>query len=198
MASDPYHLPYYLEPSLPTLDYLSQNFPSDESILEIMSVDEPIWEYHHHKSSFLPNASSLYFDFVSLISTNIVKNPQTPVLLQGTNSEGNLCNITQMTPVDISMNPGALEHVHIGHNYSKSETKIYTTLFKEFQNVFPWSYEEIPGIYPSILIHEIKTYPPTKLVRKKIRQIHPKKTTALKTKVEKNLKVGFIYPMSLT
>ena len=27
MASDPYHLPYWLEPSLPILDYLSQNFP---------------------------------------------------------------------------------------------------------------------------------------------------------------------------
>ena len=28
-ASDPYHLPYWLEPSLPVLDYLSETFPSD-------------------------------------------------------------------------------------------------------------------------------------------------------------------------
>ena len=42
-ASDPYHLPYWLEPSLPVLDYLSKNFPLDESIMEIMSTDESIW-----------------------------------------------------------------------------------------------------------------------------------------------------------
>ena len=43
VASDPYHLPYWLEPSLPVLDYLSKTFPSDESIMEIMNTNEPIW-----------------------------------------------------------------------------------------------------------------------------------------------------------
>ena len=37
VALDSYHLPYWLEPSLPTLDYLTQNFPLDESIMDIMS-----------------------------------------------------------------------------------------------------------------------------------------------------------------
>ena len=27
VASDPYYLPYWLEPSLPNLDYLMHNFP---------------------------------------------------------------------------------------------------------------------------------------------------------------------------
>ena len=33
VASDPYHLPYWLEPSLLVLDYLSQAFPSNKSIM---------------------------------------------------------------------------------------------------------------------------------------------------------------------
>ena len=33
VASDPYHLPYWLEPSLLILDYLSQTFLSYESII---------------------------------------------------------------------------------------------------------------------------------------------------------------------
>ena len=90
MALDPYHLSYWLEPSLPILDYLSQTFPSDESIMEIMSTNEPIWEDHHHRSSFLPNTSSVDHDFASLFSTDIVNTPQTPILLQNTDSEGNL------------------------------------------------------------------------------------------------------------
>ena len=122
VASDPYPLPYWLEPSLPTLDYLFHTFPSDESITKIMSTNESIWEDHHHQSSFLPNASSAYFDFVSLIGTGIVNTPQTPILLQNTESKGNLCNITKTTPIDISVKPGTTEHVHIGKNCSTEET----------------------------------------------------------------------------
>ena len=56
----------------------------------------------------------------------------------------------------------------------------------------------MPGIDPSIVVHEIKTYPITKPVRKKLRQVHPRKATTIKSKVEKLLKVGFIYPIPLT
>ena len=53
-------------------------------------MDEFVWEDHHHRSSFLPNASSADFDFVSLIGTDIFDTLQTPVLLQNIESEGNL------------------------------------------------------------------------------------------------------------
>ena len=82
--------------------------------MDIMSVDEPIWEDHHHRSSFLPNANSTVLDFFSLISSDIVKYPQKPILLQGVDSEGNMCNITQTTPIDISVKPKTIEQVHIG------------------------------------------------------------------------------------
>ena len=42
VASNPYHLPYWLEPSLLVLDYLYETFPSDDSIIEIMNTDEAI------------------------------------------------------------------------------------------------------------------------------------------------------------
>jgi hypothetical protein len=35
---------------------------------------------------------------------------------------------------------------------------IYTELFKELCDVFAWSYEEMSGIDPRIVEHEIKTY----------------------------------------
>ena len=52
VASDIYHLPYWLDSPLPNLGYLSQTFPSDESIMEIMSLDEYLWKDSHHRSSF--------------------------------------------------------------------------------------------------------------------------------------------------
>ena len=67
----------------------------------------------------------------------------------------------------------------------------------EFRDVFVWTYEEIPGIDPSIVIHEIRTYPNTKPVRQNVRQVHPPKATTIKEEVEKLLRDGFIYPMPL-
>jgi hypothetical protein len=56
----------------------------------------------------------------------------------------------------------------------------------------------MPGIDPSIIIHEIKTYPDAKPVRQKLHPVHPKKLAAIKAEVEKLLKFGFIYPVPLT
>jgi hypothetical protein len=54
------------------------------------------------------------------------------------------------------------------------------------------------GIDPSIIVHEIKTYPGVKPVRQKLHPVHPKKTATIKAEVEKLLKSGFIYPVPLT
>ena len=54
------------------------------------------------------------------------------------------------------------------------------------------------GIDPSIVVHEIKTYPTARSVRQKLRQVHLRKAAAIKAEVEKILKVGFIYPIPLT
>ena len=88
-------------------------------------------------------------------------------------SEGNLCNITQTNPIDISVKRGTLEHVHVGRNCSAEESEAYRALFKEFRDIFAWFYEEMPGIDPSIVVHEIKTYPTAKHVKKKLRKVHP-------------------------
>ena len=56
----------------------------------------------------------------------------------------------------------------------------------------------MPGLDPSIVVHEIKTYPAAKPVRKKIRQVHPRKATTIKAEIEKLLKERFIYPVPLT
>ena len=54
------------------------------------------------------------------------------------------------------------------------------------------------GIDPSIIVHEIKTYPNSKPVYQKLRQVHPQKAVAIKEEVEKLLEAGFIYPIPLT
>jgi hypothetical protein len=91
-----------------------------------------------------------------------------------------------------------VENINLGANCTPNEVVSYTALFKEFYDVFTWSYEEMPGIDPSIVVQEIKTYPDAKPVWQKLRLVHPKKVVAIKAEVEKLLKSGFIYPVPLT
>ena len=55
----------------------------------------------------------------------------------------------------------------------------------------------MPEIDLSIVVHEIRNYPTTKLVQQKICQVHPRKVATIKSKVWKLLKAGFIYPIPL-
>ena len=56
----------------------------------------------------------------------------------------------------------------------------------------------MPGIDPSIIQHEIKTYENDKPICQKLRLVNPRKAAAIKAKVEKLLKAGFIYRIPLT
>ena len=100
-----------------------------------------------------------------MFPTDIVNILQSPILSQDTDSEGNICNITQTNPIGISAKPNVIEHIHVGHIFSADESEAYKELFKEFCDIFSWSYEEMTGIDPSIVVHKIKTYPTAKPVR---------------------------------
>jgi hypothetical protein len=91
-----------------------------------------------------------------------------------------------------------VEYIFVGAECSPKEIHIYTYIFKEFRDVFAWSYEEMPGIDPKIVEHEITTYPDAKPVRQNLCLVNPKKAIAIKIEVEKLLKEGFIYPIHLT
>ena len=53
VASNHYHMQYLLEHLSRSLDHLSHTLLIDDSIMEVMSLDERTWEYYHHRSSFL-------------------------------------------------------------------------------------------------------------------------------------------------
>ena len=87
---------------------------------------------------------------------------QCPVQTHNMLSEGNLTNISKTIPINISINPDIVENINIGSNCSLEEITQYIALFKEFRDVFAWSYEDMSSIDPRIVEHEIKTYPNVK------------------------------------
>ena len=95
-----------------------------------MSLEEIPWRYHHHRSSFLPPCHVVEEHFSSVVSSEVVKEPHSLILTCDVESEGNLCNITKIFLVDISVKPGVLEHIQIGEHSSPSDVQLYTALFK--------------------------------------------------------------------
>ena len=87
--------------------------------------------------------------------TDDVDTPINPLPSEGIFSEGNMENISATIPINISVNLDVIENIYICTKCSPKEIAIYTTLFKEFRNIFAWSYEDMPGIDPSIVEHEI-------------------------------------------
>ena len=127
-----------------------------------------------------------------------VDTPINPLPREEIFAKGNMANISATIPINISTKPNVVENVHIESNCSSEEIAIYTSLFKEFRDIFSWSYEEMPGIDPSIVKHEIRTYPDARLVQQKLRPVNLCKAVAVKAEVEKLLKASFIYPIDLT
>jgi hypothetical protein len=84
-----------------------------------------------------------------------------------------------------------VENVFVRVDFSLEEIQIYTNRFKEFCDVFAWSYEEMPGIDPKIVEHEITTYLDAKPIRQKFHPVNPKKATTIKIEVEKIAKGRF-------
>ena len=113
-------------------------------------------------------------------------------------AKGNMANISETIPINISNKLDVIENVFTGAYCTLQEIETYTTLFKEYRDVFAWSYEEMPSIDHWIVKHEIKIYPNAKLVRQKMRVFNPKKAPTIKTEIEKLLRVGFIYLVHLT
>ena len=84
LAPDAYSMPSWLDSLSSAIDYISQIFPSDESIMEMLSIDDVPWDDNHHRSSFLPPLEKIHQNIHSVFPPNVTNAPQYPILTQDT------------------------------------------------------------------------------------------------------------------
>jgi hypothetical protein len=167
-------------------------------ILEAMTGPNKPWDDLHHISYFLLALRRIEAREFTTTVNGDAPCPINPLATHIICVEGNMASIVETIPIDISRTPGIMENIFIEADYSPEEIQIYTELFKEFHDIFAWSYEEMLGIGPRIVEHEITTYLDVNHVRQKLCPVNPCKAASIKAEVEKIIKVGFIYPMQLT
>ena len=85
--------------------------------------------------------------------------------------------------------------IKIGLTLTKKERKDLKKLLTEFQEVFAWSYENMPGNDPKIAQHHIDTHAHMVPVKQKLRCMRTKWLLKIQEEVIKQLKVGFIKPV---
>jgi hypothetical protein len=129
-------------------------FPTDKMSMSVME-DTPLDDGHHRSILFLEQHTLENYQRISTPSTVVVIST-IPGSTDDVFAEGNLSNISPTIPIDILVKPGIVENIHIGASCSLDEIVTYTSLFKEFRDIFAWRYEEILGINPAIVVHEIK------------------------------------------
>jgi hypothetical protein len=150
--------PMWAEGSLADTDSLDLVLPSDEEVIEAMNSLNKPWNDLHHRSYFLLELSRIKAGEFTLTMTRDRSCPINPLATHEVYAEGNMETIAKTILINISRTPGVMENFFVGADYSPKEIQIYKDLFKEFHDIFSWSYEEMTSIDPKIVKHEITTY----------------------------------------
>ena len=84
------------------------------------------------------------------------------------------------------------KNLNIGGSLPGNEKRELISLLGEYLDVFAWSYNDMPGLDPSIVVHRLPTKEEVKPKRQKLRRFRPDLPFKIKEEVKKLLDVGFI------
>ena len=88
--------------------------------------------------------------------------------------------------------PDQPREIRIGSSLSHDERSGLIDLLRSYLDVFAWSYEDIPGLDPTIVQHHLPILPHARPVKQKLRRLHPRWSLQVKEEIQKQLTVGFL------
>jgi hypothetical protein len=101
----------------------------------------------------------------------------------------------ELEVIDLSSDPSIQRPVSISASLSASERTQLVALLKEYQDIFAWQYNEMPGIDPTLVAHSLNVEPGAKPVVQPMRTFHPEVEAQISQEVQKLLSAGFIKPI---
>ena len=88
--------------------------------------------------------------------------------------------------------PNQPKEIRIGSSLSPDERSRLIDLLRSYLDAFAWSYEDMPSLDPSIVQHHLPILPHARLVKQKLRRLHPRWSLQVKEEIQKQLTVGFL------
>ncbi|RVW76532.1 Retrovirus-related Pol polyprotein from transposon 17.6 [Vitis vinifera] len=88
--------------------------------------------------------------------------------------------------------PDQPREIRIDSSLSPDERSRLINLLRSYLDVFAWSYEDMPGLDPTIVQHHLPILPHARPVKQKLRRLHPRWSLQVKEEIQKQLSVGFL------
>ena len=88
--------------------------------------------------------------------------------------------------------PDQPREIRIGSSLSPDERSKSIDMLRSYLDVFAWSYEDMPGLDPTIVQHHLPILPHARPVKQKLRRLHPRWSLQIKEEIQKQLRVGFL------
>ena len=96
-----------------------------------------------------------------------------------------------------------MEVVNLGVGEERKEVKVGTsmsinvrdelvTLLQDYQDIFSWSYQDMPSLSPDIVQHRLPQNPECSLIKQKLRRMKPEMSLKIKEKVKKQFDSSFL------
>ncbi|KAH9324256.1 hypothetical protein KI387_004434, partial [Taxus chinensis] len=85
--------------------------------------------------------------------------------------------------------------IKVGQSLNPQELGDFTTFLSNHHQAFAWSYKDMPGLDPDIMVHNIITLPDIKLVKQKLRKMHPPVALLVKEELQCLISANFIRPI---
>ena len=104
---------------------------------------------------------------------------------------------------EIKPHEEATKVVNLGTENNRKEVKVGTALkeidheklidlLREYVDVFAWSYQDMPGLDPSIVEHKLPLKPEFLPIKQKLRRMKAEMSLKIKEEVKKQFDAGFL------
>lgn len=105
--------------------------------------------------------------------------------------DGNQCNVDDLEEINIGTTDD-LRPIFISKHLSKENKLKYQEFLRASRDVFAWTYEEMPGLDPNIVVHRLAVRDDATPVKQAQRKYRPEILPQIEAEVDKLIAAGFI------
>ncbi|RVW26198.1 Retrovirus-related Pol polyprotein from transposon 17.6 [Vitis vinifera] len=184
----------FVDPPL-SFDVLSGFVSRSDYVSDVSSMDLSIFEYLPVSCDIDLSAPSSPTSQIFDIDDEVAQH----------DSDDDSSSVSDSDPVDQRVSPAVGDtkivdfgttdqprELRIGSDLSTDERDSLIQLLRAYLDVFAWSYEDMPGLDPSIVQHRLPLLPHARPVKQKLRRLHPRWSLQVKEEIQKQLSVGFL------
>ena len=125
-------------------------------------------------------------------ATNILESADTT---EAVTANPKISTKEELEVINLSSDPNVHRPVSISASLSVEERMHLVELLKEYQDVFAWQYDKMPGIDPKLVTHSLNVEPSTRPVIQPMRTFHLEVEAQIIQEVKKLLSADFIKPI---